>query len=75
MGNITISLLYALDVSIALAIDTYRLGRAVVRLPVAFGSTVYRWFIGTSSPQPHSLDQETIMLDFQCISWMLRLGR
>jgi hypothetical protein len=40
-------------------------------LLIAFRKTVYRWFVGTPS-NAHGLDQQTIMLDLRCISWMLQ---
>ena len=40
------------------------------RLLVSFGKNAYHWF--THAPHEHGLDQQTIMLDLQCISWILQ---
>ena len=39
-------------------------------LLVSFGKNAYHWF--THVPQAHGLDQHTIELDLQCISWILQ---
>ena len=55
-----------------LAIDTFRLGRAVVRLVVASVCRVYVWLSGTLPTPTHVLDQQTTMLDLQCVLWTLQ---
>ena len=72
-----------LGVPRALAIDVYRLGRAMVRPLVTFSSTtvglltgfahrMHDWLYGTSSPPGRGSDHQTTILDFRCISWMIQ---
>jgi hypothetical protein len=64
---------YILWAPATLAVDCYRLARVTLGSMVAFCKTVYRWFIDTLSPRPaHSLEQQTIVSDLRCISWILR---
>ena len=57
---------------IALAIDVYLLGQVLLWLLIILGRTIHCWFMGMSSPQTHGVDQQTIVLDLRCISWMLK---
>jgi len=52
---------------IYLAIDAHTLARAMVRALAANARWVYGWFSRT-----RGLDQQTVALDPQCISWMLQ---
>lgn len=63
--------------------DIYVLGQATLKFPVPFCKTVYyqlmggnrtasRWFMEISSLRTLSLGQKTIVMDLQCISWILR---
>ena len=64
---------YLLVLPFTLAIDGFRLGRAILRLLVAFGRTVYRGYNATFPPRPvHSQEQTSIMSDLRCISWILQ---
>ena len=63
----------------ALAIDIRRLGRAMIRPLVSFGSTVTWLFASLArrvyeapSTPGQGTDQQTIALDLRCVSWMLR---
>lgn len=56
----------------ALAVDAFRLGRALLWPFVAFVHCVYTWFLGTISTKPKQKpDEQTDVLDLQCTSWML----
>jgi hypothetical protein len=83
--NIGISLIGILVVfPIALVADVCHLGYSVLIGPIlsapfmamynllVFGGVVHRWFVGTFSTQNRGLDQQTIVLDLRCISWMLQ---
>ena len=70
--NVVNSITYPLLVPIAVVIDTCNIGRAIARWLVAFCRTVYRRILDTLFSQTHSLDQETIVLDLRCVSWMLQ---
>ena len=49
----------------------YRLQQRIFgKLLVTFGKNAYHWF--THVPQAHGLDQHTITLDLECISWILQ---
>jgi hypothetical protein len=71
-GNINASLLLPLLMLIAPVVDAYFLGRLIFRLLVAFGRTVYRRFMGTSSPPIHGSGRRTAASDLRCISWMIQ---
>jgi hypothetical protein len=43
-----------------------------VRYRSVISKVVHRWFVGTFYAQIHGLDQQTIILDLRCISWMLQ---
>ena len=58
---------------IALSIDAYHLGRAVIR-PLSFGAShlvcmAYHWLCRVYSPGERELDRQTAALDLRCISW------
>ena len=74
VSNISYTLVYyLLGPPVALAVDCYRLVRAVLRILVASGRAVYRWFATTLSPRlTHSPEQRTTVLDLQCVSWTLQ---
>jgi hypothetical protein len=57
--------------SITLVLDVYCLGRMILRSLVAFGGTVHHRFTNTN-PRTHDLNQQTIISDLQCISWMFQ---
>ena len=72
-----------LEIPLALAVDSYRLGRAAIRLLVTFPIGVYRLVsvaVAPMVPQLHGVssvpkqisDQQTMALDIRCISWMLQ---
>ena len=71
VSNIVWTLFAFLCLHITLAIDLYRLGRAILRVPVTFGRTVYRRFM-TISLRTRDLGQQTIVLDLRCVSWVLQ---
>ena len=56
----------------ALVVDIFRLGRVMVRPFVAFARRTYTRLFDTPSTPGHGLDQQTTLLDLQCISWMLK---
>ena len=75
------NLSYLLFIPISLALDFLLpmvcFGRGVYRMfgkvrwwLVSFTKNAYHWF--THVPQAHGLDQHTITLDLQCVSWILR---
>jgi hypothetical protein len=83
MDNIVFTLLWFPLLFIVPVLDTYSLGRAILRLLVAFCWTVYRQLIdmvraayssfnNTSTLPTSNLDYQTIILDLRCISWILR---
>ena len=80
-----INFTYLLLIPIPLVIDSYHLGRAILRWLgrffkgvsrtfgkslVSFGKNAYNWF--TFAPQEHGLDQHSSTLDLQCVSWILQ---
>jgi len=58
--------------SVGLVADFYRLGRGVAQLLVASGRMVYGWFTGIPRHQRYTLDQQVIVPDLRCVSWMLQ---
>ena len=56
----------------AMTLDAFRLGRAMVQRPVTFARRVHTRLLGAPSTRAHGPDQQTILLDLQCISWVLR---
>jgi hypothetical protein len=56
---------------ILLVFDVYRLGRTILRSLVTFGRTVHHRFT-TTALRTRDLDQQTIISDLQCISWMFQ---
>ena len=73
-GNDVVSILNGVLfwLPVALVIDAFDLGRAVVQLLVAFAHQVYTWLVGGPSTPAHGLDQKTGLMDIECISWMLQ---
>ena len=65
MANIIASLTFIALLPVALLVDISRLVPETVRLLVQYQP------IGTS-PQTHGLDQQTTVLELQCILWMLQ---
>jgi len=72
VANIANSLRYSLIISIAVVADICNIGRAVAQRLVAFCKTVYRRIADTLFHKAHRLDQESLVLDLRCISWMLQ---
>jgi len=72
VANIANFLCYSILIPIAVVADICNIGRAVAQWLVAFCKTVHRRITDTLFPKAHSLDQESLVLDLQCISWMLR---
>ena len=71
MGNSVKHLSLLLRLIVALVIDTYHLGQAILRLLVAPGRTAYHKFMVTFL-RTRDLDQQSIILDLRCVSWMLQ---
>ena len=66
-GNVILSLMCIIWLPIALVIDISLLGRAILRSLIALSITAYH-----SAPfQMPDPDQQTILLDLRCVSWML----
>jgi len=57
---------------VALIVDLFCLVQAVVQPLVAFARRVYTQLPGAPFAPGHGSDQQTTLLDLQCISWMLR---
>ena len=83
MKNVLNTLLALVFLPIALALDVYSLGRAIVKLMVAFCRAVHRrvvgghrmahrWFIDISSLRTPGLDPKAVILTLECISWILQ---
>jgi len=72
VSNITNTLYYSLRIPITVVFDIRNIGRAVAQWLVAVGKMVYHRIINTLFPKTHSLDQESLVLDLQCILWMLQ---
>ena len=78
--NIPIYLLLALRVSVALVIDACLLGPAILWLLVNSGQKMYHSFVASArtgycqfiAAFPRTHDQQTVMLDLRCFSWMLQ---
>lgn len=60
------------ELPVALILDTFHLGQAIVQPLVAFFCQLYPWLFGISPAPVHGLDQQTTTLDLQCISWILQ---
>jgi len=60
------------EVPRALAIDALHLGRALVRMFVAFPCGVYIWLLGAISILEQGSDEQATTLDLHCISWILQ---
>jgi hypothetical protein len=69
--NFAIPIVLLILFPISLVADLYFLVDAVIWLLVPSSSTVGEWFMDSFS-KTHGLDQQTIALDPQCISWMLQ---
>jgi len=65
-----------LDVLKGLASDAHCLGRVMIwsiTAPLVFlAQRVVTWLVGASSTPEQILEQQTAMLEFRCISWMLQ---
>ena len=73
LGNILVPIGLSPYIPVAVAIDAYHLGRATLRLLVAFVRMVYRWGVD-ATPRSHTLDQQTTTLGLRCVSWMLQMS-
>ena len=82
MGSILWALSAPLVLTMGLFLDVYHLGRAILRLPVSLGRKAFHQLVGrhmrvyplptgTSSLRAPSPHYQMIMLDLQCISWIL----
>jgi len=58
----------------ALILDASRLWRATAWSLLIFARRVYARLPGAPSITVHGLDQQTTLLDIQCISWVLRIS-
>jgi len=56
----------------ALVADGIRLGRAMIQPLVTFVHRVRTWLPGTPPTPADGLDQQTTLLDLDCISWILQ---
>ena len=70
--SITESLLATLLLPIWLGCDAYLLARGVINGFVALARRVRGWFRNARSARVRGSDQQTAMLDLQCITWMLQ---
>ena len=70
--NIILPLVLPHRVLVTAAGDVCLLGGVLLRLLASFGRTAYRQLRGMFSSPVQSLDQQTLILDLRCISWMLQ---
>jgi len=72
-SSVILSLLHGpVTLPVVLVIDLYHLGRGVARSLVANGRMAYSRLVVISHPQKYVLDQQVIMSDLRCVSWMLQ---